>query len=67
MTDHLAAHLRGAAVGQGDRLDTAAHARARLQHDHVGAARDQVTRCCQSRQSGSQDGHVGHVSPLGPV
>ena len=65
MADDLAAELDGAPVGQGHRLDAAAHARAGLEHEHVGTAARQVTRRRQSREAGSQHNDIGHArTPL---
>lgn len=62
--DHLAAELHPPPVRQRDRLHPSADALAGLQDHHVGTAPGEVTRRRQSRQSGPQDDHVAHASPL---
>jgi hypothetical protein len=60
--DELAAHLyRPAAVRRIDLLDTPAHPVARLQHDDVGASRDEVTRGCKTGKAGAQDEDVAQA------
>ena len=54
----LAAELDATAVGQVGLLDAAAHAVARLEHEHVGAAEGEVAGGGQPGEAGAEDEHV---------
>ena len=54
----LPAELHGPAAVEVDLLDPSAHARPRLEHGHVGAARREVPRRGEPGQPGAEDEDV---------
>ena len=57
-TDHLAAELHDAAVGERRLLHAAARPVARLEHDHVRARLHQIACGAQAREAGAHHNHV---------
>ena len=63
--DELAAELNGSSVVDGDLLDAAANAIARLEHEDIGTTTGEIPRSRQTGETRSDDDDVDH--PSGPL